>query len=180
MSDQYLGEIRIFPFNFAPYGWAQCQGQILSITQNTALFSLLGTLYGGNGTSTFGLPNFQGSVMIGQGQGNGLSLYNVGEDGGTSTVTLPQTQMPMHTHPFTADDEVATTANPSGAYYMKGHYKVGTTNGAVGAYTTVATNATMSSSMVGVIGGSQAHNNMMPYLALNFCIALQGAFPQRS
>lgn len=181
MSDQYVGEIRIFPFNFAPIGWAQCQGQLLPISQNTALFSVLGTIYGGNGTSTFALPNFQGAVVVDQGQGNGLLPYVVGQTGGTTNVTLLPTDMPVHTHPLTADDEVATASDPTGAYYMKGHYKVGTgTPGAVAGYTTLAPNVTMSSSMVGLVGGNLPHNNMMPYLALNFCIALQGIFPPRS
>lgn len=181
MSDQYVGEIRIFPFNYAPVGWAQCQGQILPVSQYTALFSLIGTYYGGNGSSNFGLPNFQGAVAVNQGQGPGLSSYVLGQAGGTTNVTLLSAEMPLHNHPLTADDEVATAGDPTGAYYMKGHYKVGTgTPGAVAAFTTLAPNVTMSSSMVGLVGGNLPHNNMMPYLALNFCIALQGIFPPRS
>ncbi len=181
MSDQFLGEIRIFPFNFAPIGWAMCSGQLLPISQYSALFSLLGTNYGGNGTSNFGLPNFQGAVPINQGTGPGLSPYAVGQSGGSSTVTLLQPEMAVHRHLITADEEVATTATPAGAIYMQGHYSVtGGTGGAVALYNTLAPDTTLSSNAISYAGGNQPHNNMMPYLALNFCIAMSGIFPPRS
>jgi microcystin-dependent protein len=171
MSDQFLAEIRIFPFNFAPRGWAQCNGQILSISQNTALFSLLGTNYGGNGTSNFGLPNFQGNAPIHQGQGTGLSPYAVGETGGTPTVTLLGNQAPGHSHTFsgdpTAKKEVTGIANaaPAGAQNP--------------AYSTAAPNTPMSPTMLVPAGGGLPHDNMQPYLTLNFCIATGGIYPPR-
>jgi microcystin-dependent protein len=179
MTDQFLAEIRVFPFNFAPIGWAQCNGQILSIAQNAALFSLLGTNYGGNGTSTFGLPNLQGCVPLDQGQGPGLSPYSVGQSGGSPSVTLLTTEMASHSHSLNADREVASSANPSGAIYMRGHY-TSTTSGAILAYTAQAPTTPMNTSAIGFVGGNQPHNNLMPYLTLNFCIALQGIFPPRS
>jgi microcystin-dependent protein len=171
MSDQFLAEIRIFPFNFAPTGWQQCNGQILAISQFAALFSLLGTSYGGNGTSTFALPNFQGSVPVHQGTGSGLSTYVVGETGGSPTVTLIANQT-AHSHTFSGDPtskkEVTNVANaaPAGA---------GTP-----AYSTSAPNTTMSPTMLAPVGGNQAHDNMQPYLTLNFCIATTGIFPARN
>ena len=172
MSDQFLGEIRIFPFNFAPYGWQQCNGQILAISQYTALFSLLGTFYGGNGTSTFGLPNFQGVVPVHQGTGAGLSTYSLGETGGSPTVTLLANQTPAHNHSFsgdpTAKKEITNVGNaaPAGAQNP--------------AYSTSAPNTTMAASMLVAAGGNQPHNNMQPYLTLNFCIAMTGIFPARN
>lgn len=172
MSDQFLAEIRVFPFNFAPRGWAQCNGQILPISQNTALFSLLGTYYGGNGTSNFALPNFQGSVPIHQGTGPGLSPYELGEAGGSTTVTLLANEVPAHGHGFsgdpTAKKEVTNVANaaPAGAGSP--------------AYSTAPPNTTMSPAMLGPAGGNQPHENMQPYLTLNFCIATTGIFPSRN
>jgi microcystin-dependent protein len=179
MSDQFLGEIRIFPFDFAPIGWAMCNGQILPISQYAALFSLLGTNYGGNGTSSFGLPNFQGAVPINQGTGPGLSTYAVGEIGGTSTVTLLQPEMAVHRHLVTADAELATTGTPASAIYMQGHWP-GTPGGQVALYNTLAPDTALNSNAISYVGGNQPHNNMMPYLALNFCIAMSGIFPPRS
>jgi microcystin-dependent protein len=179
MTDQFIAEIRVFPFNFAPSGWAQCNGQLLSISQNTALFSLLGTNYGGDGRSTFGLPNLQGCVPVDQGQGPGLSPYVVGETGGSASVTLLAQQNAVHGHNLVADQEVATSASPSGALLMRGHY-TGTANGAVFAYTAHAPNAAMNANAIAFNGGGQPHNNLMPYLTLNFCIALTGIFPPRS
>jgi microcystin-dependent protein len=174
MSDQFVAEIRIFGFNFAPTGWALCNGQILPISQNTALFSLLGTTYGGNGQSTFALPDMQGNAPMHPGQGNGLSLHDLGETGGSEFVTLLPTEMPLHNHfvqckgappPANAGipDPAVTFARSSG----------GT------AYTPPANLGAMDLKMIGLIGGSLPHNNMMPYLVLNFCIALQGIFPAR-
>jgi microcystin-dependent protein len=183
MSDQFLAEIRIFPFNFAPIGWAQCNGQIMSISQNTALFSLLGTNYGGNGQSTFGLPNFQGAVPINQGQGPGLSLYDVGQTGGSTNVTLLQNQIATHTHLVNADQDPATSNSPAGQIFMRGIWGTPPADGGVALYSTLATGDTLSSFnllAIGPAGGTQPHNNLMPYLALNFCIALSGIFPPRS
>ena len=178
MSDQFLAEIRIFPFSFAPQGWAFCNGQVLPIPQNTALFSLLGTTYGGNGTSNFALPNLQGNVPMHPGQGSGLSSHVLGETGGSTTVTLLQTQVPAHTHSINCVDGgrvAGQVGQPTNAILVKAG-----TGGPANAYTSGATqNQTMGPNMVGYTGGNQPHNNMMPYLTLNFCIALQGIYPTR-
>ena len=173
MSDQFLAEIRIFPFNFAPTGWALCNGQVLPIRQNTALFSLLGTTYGGDGKTTFGLPNMQGNAPVQQGQGPGLSLYDLGQSGGTPLVTLVQNEMPSHTHGLRADaidlaDTNEVSVNASFAQ-SNGGTLYQTTN-----------NATLGQQALMAAGGSMAHNNMQPFLAVNYCIALQGIFPARS
>ena len=171
MSDQFVAEIRIFPFNFAPAGWQQCNGQLLAISQYSALFSLLGVQYGGNGTSNFALPNFQGRVPVHQGTGAGLSAYTVGEAAGTPTVTLLSNQIPAHNHSFSGDPttkkEVTNIGNaaPAGAGNP--------------AYSTAAPNTTMAATMLSLVGGNLPHDNMQPYLTLNFCIALQGIFPPR-
>ena len=180
MSDQFVAEIRAFPFNFAPLGWALCNGQLMSISQNTALFSLLGTNYGGDGRATFGLPNLQGRVAVDQGQGPGFSLYAVGEASGTSTVTLGAAQNGLHSHALVASTVVATAASPAGAVYARGHFTTTTTGGPVQAYTAQAPSAPMNAAAISTAGGGAAHNNMMPYLTLNFCIALTGIFPPRS
>ena len=174
MADQFLGEIRIFPFNFAPYGWAFCNGQLLPISQNSALFALLGTHFGGNGSSNFGLPNLQGSVPIDFGQGAGLSYRNLGEVGGEQAVTLPLSQTPAHTHAFQANAHPANNTIPSSltalARSEPGYiYTTGSPQLAA-----LATGAVGNSP-----GGSSPHNNLMPYLTLNFCIAMQGIFPTR-
>jgi len=181
MSDQFLAEIRLFPFNFAPLGWALCNGQIMSIQQNTALFSLLGTNYGGNGTSNFGLPNLQGCIPVNQGQGPGLSLYVVGDTDGTSAVTLTAAQNGVHAHALAATSVVATAASPTGAIYARGHFSVtGGASGPVQSYTTKTPSAVMNNSALTPAGGGSPHNNMMPFLGVNFCIALTGIFPPRS
>lgn len=174
MSDQFVAEIRIFTGNFAPRGWALCNGQLLPISQNTALFSLIGTFYGGNGVSNFQLPNLQGCVPIGAGSAPGLSPYSVGEVGGSPTVTLIQNEMPSHNHTFSADPaakkESDTVANNSPAAAATG------TN----FYSTTAPNVNMNPQMLSIAGQSLPHDNMQPYLTLNFCIALQGIFPSRN
>lgn len=176
MADPFVAEIRIFPFNFAPRGWAFCNGQLLPIAQNTALFSLLGTTYGGNGQSTFGLPNLQGSAAMFWGQGPGLSLRDIGETGGQQSVTLVIQEMPSHTH--TANGKtVGGTASPATMVW-------GTSNAAKVAanfYAPVApAPVNMNPAALGNAGGSLPHNNLMPYNTLNFNIALQGVYPPRT
>lgn len=174
MTSPFLAEIRIFPFGFAPLGWAMCDGQILPISQNTALFSLLGTNYGGDGKSNFALPNLQGNSAMHWGQSPGGSQYDIGETGGEQIVTLIDPEMPVHTHALQASPLPADLDNPSPqnalARSSPDIYKQ--PGGASTAFLAMNT--------VGVVGGSQPHNNMMPYLTLNFCIALQGVYPPRS
>jgi microcystin-dependent protein len=176
MSDKFVAEIRIFPFNFAPVGWAFCDGQLLPISQNTALFSLLGTTYGGDGKSTFGLPNLQGCAPMQQGQGPGLSLRDLGETAGEQTVTLLQTEMPAHTHTVQGSASVANQLTPVGNAWASGQKGFGSFY----APSAPATNVQMNPFGTSISGGSLPHNNMMPFLTLNFCIALQGIFPARS
>lgn len=171
--DPFVAEIRIFPFNFAPKGWAFCDGQLLPISQNTALFSLLGTFYGGDGKSTFALPNLQGSVAMHQGQGQGLSQRSIGEQSGAEFVTLIESEMPLHTHTMTANSDSALlqVGAPDRVFARS-------QNG--NAYGPANQNVvTMAPQMISPAGGSLPHNNMQPYLTLNFCIALQGVFPAR-
>lgn len=179
MSDQFVAEIRVFPFNFAPSGWAFCNGQLLPISQNTALFSLLGTTYGGDGRSTFALPNLQGTIAVQSGQGPGLQLWDLGQTEGSTTVTLLQSEMPAHNHALQALNANATVADPLGASIARGRYSTGSQSGAVAFYQTAAPNVTMSPQALSITGGSLPHNNVMPSLTLNFCIALQGIFPPR-
>jgi microcystin-dependent protein len=176
MSDPFLGEIRPVGFNFAPVGWALCDGQIMSISQNTALFSLLGTNFGGNGVSTFGLPNLQGCFPLHAGQGNGLSTYVVGQSGGTDSVTLTQGQMAAHSHVPQAAIGTGSANSPDGAVWAQPH--LGRVLDQV--YDAASGQASMSPSIVGTTGGSQPHNNLSPYLVINFVIALQGIFPSRN
>ncbi|NYF80594.1 phage tail protein [Granulicella arctica] len=179
MSEPFVGEIRVAGFNFAPVGWALCQGQLLPISQNTALFSLLGTFYGGNGTSNFALPNLQGSIAIGMGQGAGLSVYDLGEVGGESVVTLNTQQMSPHSHTLPVSGAAGRVSAPSPSSFLGA-----TGRGVKGIYASSAQQASspvnMASSAVVSTGGGQAHNNMGPYLVLNYIIALQGVFPARS
>ena len=176
MSTPFVGEIRIFGFNFPPSGWAFCNGQLMAISQNTALFSLLGTYYGGDGKSNFALPNFQGNAPLNYGQGAGLSQYVLGEVGGEQSVTLLQTEMPSHSHAANAYAG-AGGQNPGPANTWSELTQRGQQ-----AYTPSNSdhNVTMSPNALSVVGGNQPHNNMQPYLTLNFCIALQGVFPARS
>lgn len=181
MSDPFLAEIRIFPLSFAPYGWALCSGQLMAISQNAALFSLLGTYYGGNGTSNFGLPNLQGAAPMQQGQGNGLSNYTLGERGGVPQVTLISSNLPAHNHVLAADASTTngTTADPSGQVFMRGVSTQSTTEFGFPFTTDTSKQTQFSPNAIGFTGNNNPHNNMMPYLALNFCIALQGEFPPR-
>lgn len=172
MSDQFLAEIRIVGFNFPPTGWAYCNGQIMPLSQNTALFALLGTMYGGDGKSTFALPDIQGSAVVQPGQGPGLSLYDQGQIGGSESVTLLQSEIPVHSHTVSAvlTPATLTTGNANTAFARS----VGGN-----AYAPGAPDTQMSFQSLAPAGGSLPHNNMMPYLTLNFIIALQGIFPQR-
>jgi microcystin-dependent protein len=181
MADPFIGEIRSFPFNFAPKGWAFCNGQLLPLSQNTALFSLLGTTYGGNGQTTFGLPDLQGRTAMGQGQGPGLTDRFLGETGGATAVTLLQTEMPSHQHTVNGRTvATAGSADPTGNVLSMGTWRSGSQFGVVQAYATQAPNSAMSPTAAAPAGGSQPHNNMMPYVTLNYCIALQGVYPPRS
>lgn len=162
----FVAEINLFPYNFCPRGWAWCDGQILPISQNTALFSLLGTTYGGDGRSTFALPNLNGRVAMHPGQGPGLSRRDLGEQGGVEAVTLLQSEIPAHAHTVQASPSAATSANPATAV-------PGTTEAAL-YHSTGSTDGTLQPA-----GGGQPHNNMQPYLTLYYAIALQGVFPPR-
>lgn len=175
MADPFVAEIRIFPFNFAPKGWAFCDGQLLPISQNTALFSLCGVTYGGDGKSTFALPNMQGNAPMHPGQCPGLSLHDLGETGGSETVTLLESEIPAHSHALMANAVVGDTNAPSpGVSLARSH-------NATAYQTTANQNLTqLNLSALSPVGGDQPHNNMMPYLAFNFCIALQGVFPPRT
>jgi microcystin-dependent protein len=174
VSEPFIGEIRMFAGNFAPRGWAFCQGQLLSIAQNTALFSILGTTYGGNGMTTFALPDLRGRLPMQPGQGPGLSPRNLGEPGGSETVTLIASQMPAHNHYLNVSSGPATQSSPAGA-------RLGTTEpGAPGPYSVASSNQQMAPDVVGVTGGSQPHANMPPFLCVNFIIALEGIFPSRN
>jgi microcystin-dependent protein len=173
MSDPFVAEIRIFPFNFSPVGWAQCNGQLLPISQNTALFALLGTTYGGDGKSTFALPDLTDAVPLHQGQGPGLSLYDLGQMGGSETVTLLETEMPVHTHTLTASLAEGTDTTPAGMRHA-------TEIGGINSYAAPGATASLAPQAAGVTGASLPHNNLQPYLTLNFNIALQGIFPPRS
>ena len=170
MSEPFLGEIRLFGFNFAPNGWAMCNGQLLPINQNQALFALLGTQYGGNGTSTFALPDLRSRLPLHQGQGNGLSSYTIGETIGAETVTLTQAQLPSHSHQAHASNVKATSKNPSGL--VPGHPPDDTYAAPDGTI--------MNAGTIAATGGSQPFDNRQPLLVLNFCIALAGIFPSRN
>jgi len=181
MSSPFVAEITIFAFNFPPAGWALCQGQLLPISQNTALFSLLGTMYGGDGKSTFALPNLQDQTAVSFGQGPGLSQYFQGENAGVDTVTLLNTEMPAHSHFFNASTNPGTTVTSSSN--QLGLAQLGTKQNSFNAniYSTNPTKATtaLSPFAISIAGSSLPHNNMQPYLTLNFCIAMQGVFPPR-
>ena len=173
MADPFVAEIRIFPFNFAPKGWAFCNGQLLPISQNTALFSLLGTTYGGDGKSTFALPNLQGSAAMHPGQGPGLSLRDLGEIGGVETVTLLNSEIPVHNHSLRANSTAGDLPNPGPTHSLA--------RSSPFIYKTPPVNSPklLALESVGVTGQSLPHNNMQPYLTLNFNLALQGVFPPR-
>lgn len=173
MADPFVAEIRIFPFNFAPKGWAWCDGQLLPLSQNTALFSLLGTTYGGDGKSTFALPDLQGRAPMQPGQGPGLSLHDLGETGGSETVTLLESEIPAHSHAMRAnviDVGDTNVVGPSAVLALSSG----------GTLYQNAPNTSAAAEALAPAGGDQPHNNMMPYLTFYFCIALQGIFPPRT
>ncbi|EAP99104.1 microcystin dependent protein MdpB [Janibacter sp. HTCC2649] len=173
MTDQFVAEIRIFPFNFAPTGWAMCNGQLMPISQNTALFSLLGTVYGGDGKVTFALPDLRGAAPMHPGQGPGLSFYDLGQSGGSESVTLLQSELATHTHQMQGaaqDPALAKAVNPSASWSL---------SQGGGIYQS-AQDTQLAAEAVAPAGGDLPHNNMQPYLTVNFCIALQGIFPPRS
>jgi microcystin-dependent protein len=175
VANPFVGEIRVFGFNFAPLGWALCNGQILPIAQNTALFSLLGTTYGGNGTSTFALPNLQGTFPINQGSGPGLTPREMGEVGGAATVALNVTEIPAHTHSVYCVTTPGNGASPAGKVFAA------TPRDKPTAYAPASgAKVNLSVAAVANFGGGLPHDNMPPYRVLNFCIALQGIFPARS
>lgn len=171
MADPFVAEIRIVPFNFAPKGWAFCDGQLLPLSQNTALFSLLGTTYGGNGKSNFALPDMQGRAPMHPGQGPGLSLHDLGETSGSETVTLLQSEIPAHSHQAFGSGVDASTTSPAGASWAGSEFGDSLRRPASG---------TFGDSALAVAGGDQPHNNLQPYLTMNFIIALQGVYPPRT
>jgi microcystin-dependent protein len=180
MATPFLAEIKIFGGNFAPRGYAFCSGQIISIAQNTALFSLLGTTFGGNGTVNFALPNLQGSAPLGQcgGQGPGLSPYALGQTGGTPTVTVLQTQLPQHTHTaacFSTNPNPAPLPSPAGNVWA-----VASARRVVTSLYAATSDSTMNPTALPLMGGSQPHNNLQPFLAIHFIIATEGIFPSRN
>lgn len=177
MSTPFIGEIRPFAFDFAPVGWAICQGQILPIAQNTALFALLGTTYGGNGQTTFALPHLAGRAPVGEGQGPGLSSYQLGEQSGTETVTLVSNQMPSHTHFAAASTSAGNRRDPfsisppaGNRWAASGHDQ----------YAASGNGTPMHPQLVGLSGGNQPHDNRSPYLTIVYCICLEGVFPPRN
>jgi microcystin-dependent protein len=171
--DPFVAEIRIFPFNFAPQGWAFCDGQILPLSQNTALFSLLGTTYGGDGKSNFALPNMQGNAPMHPGQGPGLSLHDLGETGGSDTVSLLESEIPSHAHTLRASSDSADQPAPNS------NRSLARSSGGF-AWNPTFAQTIFSDSALAPAGGDQPHNNLQPYLTLNFCIALQGVYPPRT
>ena len=176
MSSPFVAQVQIFAFNFPPTGWAFCDGQLMPISQNTALFSLLGTTYGGDGKSTFALPNCQGNSVMQPGQGQGLSLRDLGEIGGEETVTLLSTEMPAHNHNIMASGQPSSTgqSGPSGTMCLARGF-----GGSPYKATPFTNSVVMAPQTLSLAGGSLPHQNMMPYLTLNYCIALQGIFPAR-
>ena len=172
MADPFVAEIRIFPFNFAPRGWAWCDGQLMPLSQNTALFSLLGTTYGGNGKSNFALPDLQGRAPMHPGQGPGLSLHDLGETGGSETVSLLESEIPAHSHTMSASADPADLRIPAPTRSMA-------TSSGGNIYGTAANLVSHAPQALAPAGGDQPHNNMQPYLTFYFNIALQGVFPPR-
>jgi microcystin-dependent protein len=179
MSAPFVAEIRIFPINFPPKGWADCSGQLLPISQNTALFSLLGTYYGGNGKTNFALPDLNGHLATHQGQGPGLQEWFLGQSQGSETVTLLDTEMPAHNHGMVAANTQATQVSADGAQLAKGIFGGLQAQTQARMYSAGAVNNQLNQAAIGISGSSMPHNNMMPYLTLRYCIAMQGVFPPR-
>lgn len=173
MSDPFIAEIKIFAGNFAPRGWAFCEGQLLPIAQNTALFSILGTTFGGDGRTTLGLPNLKGRAAMHPGRGPGLAPRRLGERGGAATHTLTVQQLPSHSHTVNATDTIGNLREPSSSTYLA-RGRSGTP------YSDTSGDTAMAPGVIGSTGGGQSHNNLQPYIALNYIIALQGLFPSRS
>ncbi|MBT9498233.1 MULTISPECIES: tail fiber protein [Zoogloea] len=173
MADPFLGEIRVFTGNFAPSGWALCQGQLMPIAENDALFSLIGTTYGGDGQNTFALPNLAGSIPIHQGAGPGLTPRSMGEAGGSEHVTLNTQQLPIHTHTAICANAGADRASPVGSFWATDP------GGNSGGYSTTA-GSQMAGTAIGPSGGGQPHDNLQPFLVINYIIALEGIFPPQS
>ncbi len=183
-TEPFVGEVKVFGFNFAPVGYMTCQGQLLSIAQNTALFALLGTIYGGDGQTTFALPDLQGRVPIGQGTGPGLPTYDIGEEAGTPSVTLTTNNLPMHIHSANSSLKVqvkASTAN-AGEQSPEGTFPAVTTssNYADSATANTFTGGTTITGSFDPAGGSQPFSIMNPYLCMNYSIAIEGIFPSRN
>lgn len=174
MAEPFLGEIRTFGFNYAPRGWAQCNGQLLPISQYSALFALLGTQFGGDGVRTFRLPDLQGRVGINQGQGPGLSFRSMGEAGGAESVTLQVSQLPAHTHPAIGSSAGGDSLTPSGSVWAPD------AAGGSAPYSTGTPDVALAAQAIGPAGSGLPHENVQPYLVLNFCIALEGIFPSRN
>ncbi len=172
--DEYIGIVKVFGGNFAPKGWAFCNGQLLAIAQNQALFAILGTTYGGDGITTFALPDFRGRAAMGAGQGPGLSTHVLGEAAGTETVTLNNSNLPPHNHLVMASNQDSSLADPTGAVWGKEPQAV------TFIYSANNPDTTMNPAAIGMSGGNQPHQNMQPYLAITYIICLQGYFPSRN
>lgn len=179
MADPFYGEVRAFGFSFAPVNWAFCAGQTIQVQQNAALFSVIGNRFGGNGTTNFMLPNLQGKAAMGAGTGPGLSFRDIGETMGTATETLTLAQIPAHSHGISAQGAGATAATPSGNLLAQGMQGVPPRGSARPTYAAGAATSAMAPTALLPVGGNQAHSNMQPVLALNFCICLSGEFPVR-
>ncbi len=171
--DVFIGTIMLFGFDFAPRGWAKCDGQLLPVSQNSALFSLLGTTYGGDGRTTFALPDLRGRVPLGAGHGAGLSMHAIGSRGGVESMTLMQANMPSHTHMLRASGQPGNSGNPAGNLLAN-------TGATDLEYSDAGPSVTMSDSAISASGGNQPINNMQPHIAMNYCIALYGIFPSRN
>lgn len=170
ISDFYIGQVKAFGFSFAPSGWAQCNGQLLAVSSNDALFSLIGTIYGGDGRTTFGLPDFRGRVPLHLGRGSGLSLRRIGQKNGQEKVTLNTQNLPSHKHTATGSDKDGSSASPGGNVPAVAKASIYQANA----------DASFNANMIGNTGGSGSHNNMQPYIAVNWCIALLGTYPSRN
>jgi microcystin-dependent protein len=180
MAEPFIGEIRPWALNYAPMGWAFCNGQLMQAAQNQPLFAVIGITYGGNGSTTFNLPNLEGRVPMHFGQGNGLTPRGIGQTYGVSTVTLTESQTPSHVHTLTAQDLDGNSTAPGGNFLAKSNAEGPRGKVAYNTYAPPAVQTPMASTALGAVGGNQAHDNVQPILAVNMCIALIGIFPVRS